>query len=166
MARAVLHTLGMRKVDFYAIQQPWRMPRWLGGLIGGGFAIIAIGAAVAIIQLTTPPKAPEPVAAALAPQDTPAAPVQAQAQAASRPIAALATKHGDDDAKPIVRKATKRTKKHAKAARRAKKGKAARTAVAKRSTGMTDNKAAAILAKHEGKAQRKERDALDKLLGL
>ena len=48
----------MKKMDYYAVQNPWRMPKWLGATLGGIFGVIVIGSMVTIVQLTksaTPP---------------------------------------------------------------------------------------------------------------
>ena len=63
----------MKKVDYYA--QPWKAPKWLAPVLGGGFGLIALSSLVMIIALTRPPvaavaAAPEaPAPAAAAPAD-------------------------------------------------------------------------------------------------
>jgi hypothetical protein len=141
--------MGMKKIDYYAVQQPWKMPKWLGVTLGGIFGVIALGSAVTAYELTKPvPKAPE-VAAVAAPEapaptvTTPAATVMAKASVAS------------NDSPAPARHASKHAKKASKRASKA---------IAKR--GLTPAKSAAILAKHDSKEKRRAKDNLDKLLGL
>jgi hypothetical protein len=141
----------VKRVDYYAISQPWKMPKWLGATIGGVFAVIAIGSAVLIVQLTrTPDRPAPPMAAAAAAQGTS---VQAAATVASTEPAAEPAAEALKLAKH-ERHHAKRHDKHAKATRVARRG------------GMTEAKSSAILAKHETKAAKRDRDALDKLLGM
>ena len=146
----------MKKMNYYAVQNPWRVPRWLGAILGCAFAVMAIGSGIAIVQLTRPPAPPvvqappvkaEPVvASAVAPAPSVKAPVAAAEQAA--PVAAPAKKH-----------AAKHQKAHGK--------KAMKMASAKSApSGLSASKRATILAKHDSKQKRNEKDALDKLLGL
>lgn len=151
----------MKKIDYYAVHNPWRMPKWVGIMLGGVFGVIAIGSMVTIVQLTRPPAAPAPVAAlAAAPmaQAPAAAPVAETAPAvkATAPVASA------EAAAPAGRHASKRH-----AAAHGKKAKARMLASAKRSPGSLDaSQRQTILAKHDTKSKRIEKDALDKLLGL
>src|SRR5581483_2520480 len=130
-----------------AVQQPWKMPKWLGLTLGGIFGVIALGSAVTAYELTkSAPKAPEiaAVAAPAAPAQvvtTPAVTVTVPAPAAQadEPVARHASKHAH---------ASKKAAKHQKFAK------------------LSPAKSAAILAKHDTKDKRKQKDALDKLLGL
>lgn len=141
-------------MNYYAVQNPWRVPRWLGAILGCAFGVIAIGSAIAIVQLTRPPAPPvvqappvkaEPVVAS----STPSTP------SVKAPVAAVAA----DDAAPVAKKhAAKHQKAHGK--------KAMKLATAKSSSGLSASKRATILAKHDSKQKRNEKDALDKLLGL
>jgi hypothetical protein len=148
----------VKKVDYYAVQGPWKMPKWVGAAIGGVFGLIAVGSAFAIHGLTKGPEAPAAVAAApvLAP-----APAQAVAPA---PAAAVAP---DEDAAPVAKKADKRDR-HQKSARHHGAKKQKNVMLAKRSMSpvMSDSKASAILAKRDKSSTRRDKDALDKLLGL
>jgi hypothetical protein len=147
----------VKKVDYYAIQQPWRMPKWLGLTLGGVFGAIAIGAGVLIVQLT---KAPTPAPAAVA--AAPAAP--AVAQAAPEAAAAAEPAANTEVAQAAPAKASSHHARHHD--KHAKATKSARMATARHSTGLTDAKAHAILAKHDDRGKRRDKDALDKLLGL
>jgi hypothetical protein len=146
----------VKKVDYYA--QPWKMPKWLGFAIGGIFGTIVIGSAVLIVQLTKSPEPPKPVVAAAA--AAVAAPV-AQDEATPAPADA------QDDAQPapahhertVVAHSSRHSKKHDKHA-----SKGMRVASAK--PVISDAKAHEILARHQTKQTRANKDALDKLLGL
>src|SRR4051812_46252994 len=71
----------VKKIDYYAVHNPWRMPKWLGATLGGIFGVIVIGSMVTIVQLTKSPTPPPVVAVAAAPvaQAPTAAPVAADA---------------------------------------------------------------------------------------
>ena len=147
----------MKKIDYYAVQNPWRMPKWLGATLGGIFGVIVIGSMITIVQLTKSPAPPPVVAVAAAPvaQAPTAAPVAPTAVKATAPVASA------DDAAPAKRA----SKKHAAA--HGKKGKL--MASAKHAAPVSTMGAAqrqTILAKHDSKDKRHEKDALDKLLGL
>ncbi|HEX8954421.1 MAG TPA: hypothetical protein VF945_21350 [Polyangia bacterium] len=148
----------MKKIDYYAVHNPWRMPKWLGATLGGIFGVIVIGSMITIVQLTKS-ATPLPVAAvAVAPSaQAPAAVTETAAPAVQAPVAAA-----DDDAAADKHHASKR---HASS--HAKKGKL--MASAKHSSSAPTMGAAqrqTILAKHDSKSKRSEKDALDKLLGL
>jgi hypothetical protein len=144
----------VKKMDYYAVQNPWRMPKWVGFTLGGIFAVIVIGSMVTIVQLTKS-AAPPPVAAVAA------APVlQAPATA---PVAAAATAPvASDDAAPADKHA-RASKKHAA---HGKKGKLMASAKHAPVSTMGAAQRQTILAKHDSKSKRSEKDALDKLLGL
>lgn len=149
----------MKKIDYYAVHNPWRMPKWLGATLGGIFGVIVIGSMITIVQLTKSPTPPPVAAIAAAPavQAPAATPVAAAAPAvkATAPVASA------DDAATAKRA----SKKHAAA--HGKKGKL--LASAKHSAPGPAIGAAqrqTILAKHDTKSKRSEKDALDKLLGL
>src|SRR5438445_12715531 len=97
----------VKKMDYYAVQNPWRMPKWLGAALGGIFGVIVIGSMVTIVQLTKSPTPPPVVAVAAAPvaQSPTAAPVAA-APTAAKATAPVAS--ADDPAS-----AHRATKKHA-----------------------------------------------------
>ena len=150
----------MKKIDYYAVQNPWRMPKWIGATLGGIFGVIAIGSMITIVQLTRSPTPPPAPVVAMAPAAT-AAPIVASPEAttaakASAPVASA------DDAAPV-------SKKHAKkhAAAHGKKGKLLASAKHTPSGSMMGSaQRQTILAKHDTKAKRSDKDALDKLLGL
>jgi len=147
----------VKKVDYYAMNQAWKMPKWLGATVGGVFGVIAIGSVFAIVHLTRSPEPPKPAMAAAAPAV--AAPAPAPAEAAPAPAAAQEAKPAAPVERVVVAHSRHASKKHDRHAKTV-------VASAKRPSGMTDAKAQAILAKHEGKGQKKDKDALDKLLGL
>lgn len=149
----------MKKIDYYAVQNPWRMPKWVGIMLGGVFGVIAIGSMVTIVQLTRPPAAPAPIAAVVAAPvaQAPAATPVAEAAPAAKATAPVASA---DDAAPVAKRASKR---HAAASHK----KAKLMASAKRpASGLDTAQRQTILAKHDTKSKRLEKDALDKLLGL
>src|SRR5438445_13582949 len=78
----------VKKMDYYAVQNPWRMPKWLGATLGGIFGVIVIGSMITIVQLTKSP-APAPVAAVAAAALT-QAPAAAPAAAAATTVKATA----------------------------------------------------------------------------
>ncbi len=154
----------MKKIDYYAVHNPWRMPKWLGATLGGIFGVIVIGSMITIVQLTkspTPPPAPV-VALAAAPiaQAPTAAPVApAAAVKASAPVASA------DEVAPVGKRHSSRH--HHASASHGKRGRL--LASAKHSSSGSSLGAAqrqTILAKHDSKDKRHDKDALDKLLGL
>ncbi|MCU1276858.1 MAG: hypothetical protein JWM53_404 [bacterium] len=152
----------MKKIDYYAVQNPWRMPKWLGAALGGVFGVIVIGSMITIVQLTRSP-APAPVAVAAAAPVAPAAaaPIAATAPAVktTAPVASA-----DDETAPADKH--RASKRHASSSH-AKKGKllaSAKRAPAPSAMGSAQRQT--ILAKHDTKDKRHEKDALDKLLGL
>jgi hypothetical protein len=151
----------VKKIDYYAVQNPWRMPKWIGATLGGIFGVIVVGSMITIVQLTKS-NAPAPVAAVAA------APV-AQAPAAA-PVAAATTVKATapvasaDEAAPVNKHRS--SKRHASSSH-GKKGKllaSAKRAPAASTMGSAQRQT--ILAKHDSKDKRLEKDALDKLLGL
>jgi hypothetical protein len=136
----------VKKIDYYAVHNPWRMPKWLGATLGGIFGIIVIGSMITIVQLTKSPTPPPVAAVAAAPT----------AVKATAPVASA------DDAATAQHRASK---KHASAH-----GKKAKLLASAKHTPAPSTMGAAqrqtILAKHDTKSKRSEKDALDKLLGL
>ena len=149
----------MKKIDYYAVQNPWRMPKWLGATLGGIFGVIVIGSMVTIVQLTKSPTPPPVVAVAAAPvaQSPTAAPVAAAPTAvkATAPVASA------DDAAPAHRASKKHAAAHGK---KAKLLASAKHTPAPSAIGAAQRQT--ILAKHDTKSKRSDKDALDKLLGL
>lgn len=151
----------MKKIDYYAVQNPWRMPKWLGAALGGIFSVIALGSAMAIVHLTRGPAAPVAAvtaAPAIAPVPAAAAPV-----AATHESATTATVASADEATPAPSK--KHGGRHHGSSHASKSVKLASAKHAPAST-MDAGKRTAMLAKHDSKEKRHEKDALDKLLGL
>ncbi|HWE28139.1 MAG TPA: hypothetical protein VHB97_09065 [Polyangia bacterium] len=115
-------------MDYYAAWPAWKVPKWLGAMLGGIFTIIIVGCAWMIVDLTRPPRPrvavvpaataptqpkiveparPAPAVAAVTPPA--AAPAAAAAPvAAATPVAAAA---------PVV-VAAKSAKKHSSPARK------------------------------------------------
>lgn len=151
----------MKKIDYYASQTPWKMPKWLGATLGGIFGVIAIGSGLLIIQLTHV-NVPAPVAAvAAAPVAAPAA-VAPPAAPAVAPVAVAAqtTASADDSVQAADTK--HHSKKHASKSKKA----SAKLASAKKAPPISSAQRGTILAKHDTKDKRHEKDSLDKLLGL
>jgi hypothetical protein len=152
----------VKKIDYYAVQNPWKMPKWLGATLGGIFGVIALGSVAAIVQITksdAPPIAA--VAAAPVGDSTPAA-TPAAAAKKSAPVVAAA--NVDEDAPVVQPKASKRasSKHHASKSKKA----SMRLASAKKMPASSSAGRATMLAKHDTKSKRNDKDALDKLLGL
>jgi hypothetical protein len=151
----------MKKIDYYAAPSSG-MPKWLGVVLGGVFATIALGCVVVIVALTrdnTPPPAPEkPVLAA-----TVEAPTAEQIKA---PRVAAASPSDEDKAPAKV--SSRKSAKQSKAAKRlaAKNKRAGKMLLAKHTTSAAEDRNRAILAKRDTKQSRKAKDDLDKLLGL
>ena len=151
----------MKKMDYYAVQSPWRMPKWLGFTLGGIFGVIVVGSMITIVQLTKSPTPPPVVAVAAAPvaQAPAAAPAAtAPADKATAPVASA-----DDDAAPAAKHA-RASKKHAAHGKKGKLLASAKHAPAASTIGAAQRQT--ILAKHDSKSKRSDKDALDKLLGL
>ena len=140
----------MKKIDYYAQHEPWKMPKWVGLTLGGVFSTVAITAAVLIVHLTRPAHAdvaPQVAAAAVA------------APAAAAPVVTT----------PPVQTAQAPTEGSAQVAHlNAKHAKHAKVAHAKgiRTASLTHAKSSAILARHDTASKRKQKDDLDRLLGL
>jgi len=151
----------VKKIDYYAVQNPWRMPKWLGATLGGIFGVIVIGSMVTIVQLTKSPTPPPVVAVAAAPvaQSPTAAPVAAAPTAvkATAPVASA------DDAAPAHRASKKHAAAHGK---KAKLLASAKHTPAPAPSAIGAAQRQTILAKHDTKSKRSDKDALDKLLGL
>jgi hypothetical protein len=149
----------VKKIDYYAVHNPWRMPKWLGATLGGIFGVIVIGSMITIVQLTKSPTPPPVVAVAAAPVVQ--APTAAPVAAAPTAVKATAPVASADDAVPAHRASKKHAAAHGK--------KAKLLASAKHSPAPSTMGAAqrqTILAKHDTKSKRTDKDALDKLLGL
>ncbi len=150
-----------RKIDYYAAPSSG-MPKWMGYVLGGVFATIAVGCVVVIVALTrdnTPPPAEKPVVAAAA--EPVAEPVADKAPVAK---AAVATDERAAAPAKVSKKAAKASKASKRLAAKSKHGK--RIMLAKHSTSQADDKARSILAKRDSRQSRKAKDDLDKLLGL
>src|SRR4051794_41954862 len=104
----------VKKIDYYAVHNPWRMPKWLGATLGGIFGVIVIGSMVTIVQLTKSPTPPPVVAVAAAPVAQAAAPAAAAATGKATAPGASA-----DDAAP-PHKPPRPTQKHAARGQRGK----------------------------------------------
>jgi hypothetical protein len=150
----------VKKIDYYAVQNPWRMPKWLGATLGGIFGVIVIGSMITIVQLTKSPTPPAVAAVAAAPMAQ--APAAAPVAAAAPAVKATAPVASADDA--TAAPARRASKKHASHARKAKLMASAKHTSSGSSLGAAQRQT--ILAKHDTKSKRVEKDALDKLLGL
>jgi hypothetical protein len=136
----------VKRFDYYD-QNPWKMPKWVGALLGGIFTVVAVGALVLIVHLTRPAHAsvltPDTVAQAQA------APVGVE----TPPPPATSTAPAQVAVAP------------ARVAKAHKGAKASRLA-SRPQPKMSHDKTAAILAKHDSHAKRKAKDDLDRMLGL
>jgi hypothetical protein len=163
----------VKKLNYYAPHQPWRMPKWLGAAIGVIFGTIAIGSGFLILQLTKkqPMAAVGAVAAAPAAQQgvggVAAAPA---AQALSAPVAVSPPVSAEPTAVPQVADSRHHSSRHHgkhESKHASKSGKmAAKAAPASKANAPSGAERGEILAKHDTKQKRSEKDALDKLLGL
>ena len=75
-------------MDYYASWPVWKMPKWIGVMLGSIFTVIVIGCAWNIVDLTRPP-APHLVAAAKVATTPPPAP--APAPSVAKPTVAAAS---------------------------------------------------------------------------
>jgi hypothetical protein len=150
----------VKKIDYYAVHNPWRVPKWVGAALGGVFGVIVIGSMITIVQLTRSPTPPPVAAVAAAPMA--AEPVAAPVAAVPAPAKARATVASADDAAPVAKH--KAGKKHAAAHKKAKMLASAKRSSSGPSLGAAQRQT--ILAKHDTKSKRSDKDALDKLLGL
>ncbi len=138
----------MKRIDYYASNEPWKMPKWVGLTLGGVFGTVAVTTLVMIVHLTRPENAEPAPQVAAAPVATPAVaspvvtapPVQTNAvpTAGGAALASVSAKHV-------------KHKSHSKPIRTASLGRV---------------RSGAILARHDTVAKRKQKDDLDRLLGL
>jgi hypothetical protein len=150
----------MKRIDYYMVQNPWRMPKWVGMMLAGLFGIIVIGSMVTIVQLTKKDTPMAAIAAAPGLQKT------ATAQPAAVPAPAEPAAVASQKAPPATAsKAARASRHHASAA---KDKKAAKLAAAQKTAAVhaAEKQRSTIVAKHDSKDKRREKDTLDKLLGL
>jgi hypothetical protein len=130
----------VKRIDYYASPEPWKVPKWMGVTLGVIFSAVAVMAVALIVHLTQPAHAdtPPPVAVAAVPAAAGPAPVVTPppVQTASAPAVSSA---------PV-----KHAKLHKKASRPV----------------IGHAKATAILARHDSHEKRKQKDDLDRMLGL
>src|SRR5256885_17179834 len=104
----------VKKIDYYAVQNPWKMPKWLGVALGGIFGMIAVGAVAAIVHITKS-DAPAPIAAvgALPSAASPAAPAQKPVLPTSTQAApVVAAASVDEPAAAVQPKSSRHASKH------------------------------------------------------
>ena len=131
----------MKRIDYYAQPEPWKVPKWMGVTLGVIFSAVAVLAVALIVQLSRPAHADTPPAAEVAAVPAP----QAPAPVVTAPPVQTAVA-------PALHSApAKHAKLHRKAAKPVASGHA---------------KSAAILARHDSRDKRKQKDDLDRLLGL
>src|SRR5437660_7612363 len=67
----------VKRIDYYAAPEPWKVPKWMGVTLGVIFSAVAVMAVALIVQLTRPAHADAPpqVAAATLPAPMAPAPV-------------------------------------------------------------------------------------------
>ncbi len=131
----------MKKIDYYAAHEPWKLPKWVGITLGTLFGAVAVMALVLIVKLTRMAHAETPPAVAAAPVAAPQAPAQVETPPPVQPAVASAV-----GSAPVAH--AKHVKSHAKVAP------------------VGHAKSRAILARHDSASKRKQKDDLDRLLGL
>ena len=132
----------MKPVDLYA--QPWKMPKWLGAVIGGVFGFILIGTGLIMFHLVRPAEAAQPVAVeAVAPVSPVAAPAQVETPPPVQRVESTVPAAAPHKAQVRKGKASKKMAKLPPASTRAK-----------------------IVARHDSRDKRKAKDDLDRMLGL
>jgi hypothetical protein len=126
----------VRKTDYYAAPEPWKMPKWVAITIGTLFASVAFGAGLLVVYLTRTAHAQTPPAVAASAVSAPsiAAPAPALENPPAPSVASAPAKHGRPSHHATMRPS------HANAA--------------------------GILARHDSKEKRRQKDQLDKMLGL
>lgn len=132
----------MKYNNYYGVQRPWSLPSWLGKALAAFFCFIAFLSVVFMVQLLRMSHAqtlPPPVAA----------PASLMAQA--EPVAPSVTK----PAAKIMKTASKRSAQH----------KASKHALAAKIDKLNRHNQA-VLARHDSRPKRREKDALDRVLGL
>ena len=89
----------MKKIDYYAQHNPWKVPKWVGVTLGTIFGAVAVTALVLIVYLTRSAHAEAPPAVAAAAVAAPVAqpqvvtPPPVQPKAAQPAVSAVAQKH-------------------------------------------------------------------------
>src|SRR5437588_5835671 len=64
----------VKRIDYYAAPEPWKVPKWMGVTLGVIFSAVAVMAVALIVQLTRPAHADAPPTVATAAVPAPAAP--------------------------------------------------------------------------------------------
>jgi hypothetical protein len=130
----------MKKLDYYSGYSAWRMPKWMGAVLGGTFMLIAIVSACAIVKLTRPARV-----ATVAPTVAPSVPVS---PALSTP-SSVVTK---TDLPPVARQLPSESAQ-------------AKNPGIKRTRHVSHGKHV-VLAKHESRAKGKSKSDIERILGL
>lgn len=133
----------MKKIDFYAPHEPWKVPKWMGITLGTIFSAVAVTAAILIVHLTRDTRPTAPIAVAAATVSAPAATARVETPPPVQPEnqqPAVSAAHTSHNKRTSHRKVASRRYSHAKSA--------------------------AILARHDSKEKRRQKDDLDRLLGL
>ena len=152
--------LTVKKIDYYAVQHPWRMPKWLGATLGAIFGFILIVSGVAIVKLTRSPVAVAAVGALPATSTSTPVAATAPASPAAQPTAVAPVAAPE----PVAQADTAPSAKHHGKHHAASSKHVAKTAVAS-SKHIKGGGVVLANAKHDNR-KLKEKDALDKLLGL
>ena len=160
----------MKKFDYYAPQQSWKLPKWLGATIGVIFGGIAIGSGFLILQLTQKPgMAPMAAVGALAPAAQPGTGGVATAQKPqplSAPVQVSAPVSAEPTAVPEVADSRHHSRHHSRHESKHSSKSANVAQAAPAAPAVSSSERGQILAKHDNKEKRHDKDALDKLLGL
>jgi type IV secretory pathway VirB10-like protein len=154
--------------NYYGYGQPSKMSKWLGFGLGAIFAVIAVGCGWLIFKMTRSPiVATASVATAPAAQPSVAPTATAPAPApAAKPVALAAPQTPAPQEAAAAESAPTPHRHHSSSRHHHHSSKVASAGKAKPSKPMSSEKSNAILAKHDSKEKRKQKDDLDKLLGL
>jgi hypothetical protein len=160
----------VKKFNYYAVPNAWHSSKWLGVVLGGFFGIIAVGTLVIIVQIVRgahPNALAAGVAAAPAVEPVPAtAPMPSPAAAAAPPAAKAAAPTAVATATAPEPVAEEAAPAHGHHHRHHHSASHKSSRVAKASPTSDQKKRQTVLAKHDSKEKRHEKDAIDKLLGL
>jgi hypothetical protein len=133
----------VKRIDYYASPQPWKVPKWMGVTLGAIFSAVAVVAVAMIVQLTRPAHADATPEVAVAAVPAP----QAPAPVVTEPPVQTAVA-------PAVQTAPASRVKHMKSHKK------------NRFASKRSKKSRAILARHDSREKRRQKDDLDRLLGL
>jgi hypothetical protein len=158
----------VKRIDYYSAQQPWHSSKWFGVALGGFFGMILLGTGVLITHLTrtSPPNAASLAAGVATAPAVTAKAAPTAAPAATAPAPAITAAPSTDSRVAAVaaedREESGREHKHHHRHHSSSSHKSAGKVASAPDQKQRDT----VLAKHDSKEKRKEKDAIDKLLGL